>query len=195
MLHSVFSYMLVIYSKGFSIHIMLVITWRMNIPQRTACLAKGYGNNQLTDFPGLLLDCFGFIFPPNILALTCLLIWDAGQHRRTDRQYGILSLSGSQNLCQTINPIPSRFPSRTHTGHGITYFDKCDRHPCASYYHNLSNVCGRICPATLQLFTIARTMLCVHWFSYADRRAPNLAWRSRLFTDGPAPNWTNQSYF
>ncbi len=71
---------------------------KMNGPQRTACLAKGYINNQ-----------FSLTFPRGrtqlssmVTSLTMSHVRQA-EHRQTDRQYAILSLAGSQNLCQTMN--------------------------------------------------------------------------------------------
>ncbi len=84
----------------------------MNGPQRTACLAKGYANNnnnQLTDFLGfvigLLWHLSGKSIPPNITEedkalITILSVWRVRQDRQ-QTQFRILSLAGSQNLCQT----------------------------------------------------------------------------------------------
>ena len=66
----------------------------MNGPQRTACLAKGCINNQLT-IPRQWVSSM-------VTSLGMLHVRQA-KHRQTDRQYAILSLASSQNLCQAMN--------------------------------------------------------------------------------------------
>ncbi len=68
----------------------------MNGPQQTACLAKGCINNQYQ--LAIARQCTSSM----VTSLAMLHVRQA-KHRQTDRQYAILSLASSQNLCQTMN--------------------------------------------------------------------------------------------
>ncbi len=68
------------------------------------------GKYQWTVLSGQLVWQRGTVKQENFVTwkfreLLALSVWDVGQnrHAHTDRQYAILSLAGSQNLCQTMN--------------------------------------------------------------------------------------------
>ena len=68
----------------------------MNGPQRTACLAKGCIKNQYQ-------LAIARQWASSMVTSLAMLHVRQAEHRQTDRQYAILSLASSQNLCQTMN--------------------------------------------------------------------------------------------
>ena len=88
----------------------------MNGPQRTACLAKGYidskfarcsaaTNSEYENYKQQQMTSYHWLHPCQSEVADKILKHgrtDGTTERRTHGQYAILSLAGSQNLCQTI---------------------------------------------------------------------------------------------